>query len=536
MLRLSLAMKRLTASAVLSLVSMIVSLSPLPAAGTATPPRTFSELPAEIRRHILLGTPRRSADIAESPFGTHTTIMQEGGNADYIRKAPGLLADAGYKWVVEYLTIGAAESLPVEQVDARFATLPARCFTYAEALRRADIGLIMRIDPIRWTPWNGPSKVSLDENSDDMRRAQVFTRHVVRQLKPYARHWQIWNEPNIGNAQPILQPEDYVKLVAFIARIIREEQPDALILAPGTAMLQCLAPHPLPWLPRALDAGLLDHIDIFTFHPYRQPATRDNIPEHASEFHPWQTWGTYEKQIADLRGRLARRSGGKTIPLAATEDGMPTLINGRGEQEITWVIGAKYELRRALLDFRLGVHPRTQFAFYRPIGENYYDIQGSYNLLTNDLQPKPAWYASQNLHAVLDHSYQPDDTVRLTLTPDTAAKPKGELVAHCYRKQHAGFDELLVFFWSAEVSDDLHARYPATLRLQESGWEAPLLIDLMAMPAKRPKNEIVELIDSQFVNRRDPEQLRPARTATGVEVRGLEIRDYPQLIKLVRPR
>lgn len=516
----------------------------------------FSQLPEAIKKDALIGMPRSSTEIGESPFGIHTTIMAEGGSDNLIKNTPRLISAAGFKWVVEYLSIGKTADMTPPQVSDKFAALPERCTDYATRLQKSKIKLLMRLDPFPWEPWKGASTAVFEENSPDMERAVVFVRQVVRQLKPYTNHWQAWNEPNIGNQQPLVSPANYVKLVKRLSEVIREEQPDAVIYGPGTAMLQCLDKSPYPWIPMALDAGLTKYINVFSFHPYRAPAWRRNLPENASQFHPWKTWKDYTEQIEDLRARLRKANGGKEVPLATTEDGLSNVIDGNGEQQISWIVGAKYELRRALQDFYLGISPRTLFCFYRNAGERFYEKQGTFNIVTDDFQKKPTYYAAQNLNAVLDSSYQRDDSrpVKITVTGPRqeflvndenpgerttlaagTSVPTVKVCQQVYRKDHPGYEELLVFYWSAEPSEDCHIRYPAKIEINEPGWVAPLQIDLMAMPVKRPKNEIVELIRSDFVDRRDPLQFQAVRTATGSMVETTELRDYPLLVKWFRP-
>ncbi|MDP0497776.1 MAG: hypothetical protein Q7Q73_16360 [Verrucomicrobiota bacterium JB024] len=484
--------------------------------------------------------------------------MAEGADDATVRKLADLVTEGGFKWVTDYLTIGNARSMTPEQVQARFDPLPPRCVQYAELLREADVSLLVRLDPFPWEPWNGAAEYSYEEDSPDMQRAAAFVRACVRQLKPYVNHWQIWNEPNIGNQAPHITPENYVKVVRFLAGIICREQPDAVIYGPGTAMLQCLDEYPYPWIPRALEAGLADEIDVFSYHPYRAPAWRHNIPENASQFYPWTWWEDYRDQVADLRQQIRDHNDGYDLPLATTEDGLTNVIDGNGEQQISWVVGAKYELRRALLDFELGVYPRTQFCLYRPARELSYDKQATFSIVTADFQKKPQYLASQNLNAVLDSRYTLDEDAPVTVEvtgprrtlsvnphnpqesvtssdgSTTAATPP--LYQQVYRRETPEFEEMLVFFWSAEPSGDVHIRYPARMEITEQGWQAPLQIDLMAMPAKRPKNEIVELIRSDFVDRRDPEQLQALATPYGVLLRDIEVRDYPLLIKWIRPK
>jgi len=495
----------------------------------------FTQLPEAIRSRVPLGTPRVSSAIEDSPFGVHTTIMHEGGDPEYIGKAVDLISEAGFKWAVDYLANSGTDHMSPEEVEAKFSNL-SRAIDYASRLQEADINLLVRLDPFRWAPRGKEAPYDYEPGSVDMLRALAFTRQVVRQLKPYTHHWQIWNEPNLGNTTPYITPENYVKLFKQIAAVIREEQPEAVLYGPGTAMLQCLADEPYPWIPRVLDAGLLDYVDVFTFHPYRQPAIRECLPEYASEFYPWKTWGSYEKQIADLKDRMrSHLSEDREIRIGATEDGLPDLINGAGEQQLSWIVTAKYELRRALLDFYLGLHPRTIFCLYRPIADPFYSEQSSFSIVTANYQKKPVYNAAQNLNAVLDSSYRRADEipVRISATSEDA-KPEGDVKVQTYYKDYGDFEELLVFYWSAEVGHDVHPHYKAELQIDEAGWEAPLLIDLMSMPVPRPSKAPVEIIDSKFVDRRDPKPLVGQLTESGVAVNMIDVRDYPMLVKWVR--
>lgn len=503
-----------------------------PASGMWVP--RFAQLPSDVRAQVLTGTPRNSLQIADSPFGIHTTILQEGGDKELIDKMVTLASDAGFKWVVEYLTVGGTTAMTPAEVESKFNQLPDRCFDYARKLQTAHINLLVRLDVLRWHPDGKTASFSYEPGSADMLKAKAFTLQVVRQLKPFTRHWQIWNEPNIGNGTPYVTPENYVKVLEQIVPLIRQEQPDAVIYGPGTAMLQCLSDNPYPWISNALKAGVLKQIDVFSFHPYRQPATRNNLPENASQFAPWTTWKDYKSQIAELREKIRLHNGGKDKPLAATEDGMPNLINGEGIQEITWVVGAKYELRRALQDFYLGINPRTVFALYRKIPDPFYNEQSSYSVLTADFERKPQYYASQNLNAILDSSYTRADDVVVKITPSKNTPLNGELYTQVYRKEFEKFEELLVFYWVAEPADDTAKKYFASMEVEQPGWQGPLLVDLMAMPVRRPKSAPVEIIDSKFIDRRDPVQLSARNIENGVSLERIELRDYPQLIKWIR--
>jgi hypothetical protein len=289
------------------------------------------------------------------------------------------------------------------------------------------------------------------------------------------------------------------------------------------------------------------------------PWVAANIPEHASEWYPWELWGSYYHQIAELRRMIRKHHRGRDLPLAVTEDGLSTDISASGEQEITWIIDAKYELRRALMDTWLGVNPRVIFVLFRGIKSRhcpYYEFQSAFNMLTPDMRKKPAYYAAQNLHAVLDATYVRDDNVDVAIELETppekgtaklirteadaaGMKPGGMegIYMQTYTKSHPGFDELLVFFWSAEPARNKHVRRPARMALRDTSWTAPLEIDLMAMPRPRlalKQKGRPDLINPECPNRLQPRPLRPQAQDGATVLPAIQVRDYPLLIKWVR--
>lgn len=491
------------------------------------PVRRHADLPPEQKTLVPVGSARAAKDIPASPFGTHTTVIAEGGDEATVAKLPDLIAAAGYKWVVDYAAAGKLAGLAPAVAAERWTRQRPRALRYAEQLQQRGVSLLVRLDPLPW------SRMKDGEPTDEqVAGGAAFAAAVVHDLKPWVRHWQIWNEPNIGNDNPVVPAALYVRVAAAVAAAIRAEQAEAVIHGPGTAMLQCLAPTPLPWIDQALAAGLMKHLDVFSYHPYRQPYWRANLPEHASEFHPWNRWGSYEAQIADLRARL-RAAAGREVPLSITEDGVPTFVNADGEQHLPPVVAAKYELRRDLLDAWLGVSPRVHFCFWRQMTNAGYESEASFNTLAGG-ELKPLYYAAQNLHGVLDGGHQP--------VVDSAYEWRMEgtapgICTQVWRKQLPGVDELLVAFWAETEADTVHRRWRATLRLHADGYEAPRLFDLMAMPAPRMHGGMADLVNPEYRARKPA--LEPAFTAGAggwLSTTGLEVRDYPQVLQLVRFR
>ena len=480
------------------------------AQNTAIP--TFAALPENIRNEVLLGEPRSSQHIADSPFGVQTTICAEGGPGDYMNKAAGAIAAAGYKWVGEYvLNSWKAGQAPQLSEAATWSKLVPRCGEHLARLQASGISVLMRIDPLPTRMLRGSEPVTEAE----LALATAYTRNVVTQLKPYIKHWQIGNEPNLANA-----PEAYVRITEAVGRTIRAEQPDAIIYGPAVSMLQCMAPEPYPWIPNALRAGLLRHIDVFSFHPYR---ANGDEPERASEFSRFRHWPTYTNQLDALRHLLQAHSK-KPFKLAVSEDGEGSAISADGQQRITPIVDAKNELRRALLDFAEGIYPRIHFAFFRNIPNAEYSNEGSFNIVNSQLDKKPLYYAAQNLHAVLDSSYQRADNIRV----HAQSLPKAQ--TQTYLKHHTSFDELLVFFWAPVPAQNMHLRAKLGLEIAGEGWQAPVLVDLMTMPgrARSIGHEPSTHQRTTFPN--------ALKTQAGVQLEGLELRDYPQLLKLIRPK
>jgi len=476
---------------------------------------SYRELPDDVRREVLLGSPRSSTQIEDSPFATHTTICAEGGDDDYVQQAAGLISQAGYKWIVDYVRVDSSSATQRNEPDGPAL---ARCEKYLKEARGLNLSVLLRLDVL-------PSEALRQKTLDASQRQAAATsaRNVVRRLKPLVSHWQVGNEPNVDGT-----PEAYVQLASAVSRAIRTEQPNALVYGPASAMLQCLSDHPLPWLDRALAAGLLEHIDVFSYHPYR---ANGDLPEQASEFERFRKWPSYHTQLAELRQRLRAKNGGKDVRLSTSEDGEGSGVSATGEQRVTWVIDAKNELRRALLDFWNGVYPRTHFAFFRNIPEAFYSTEGSFNALTRGLEKKPIYHAAQNLHAVLDRSYRRDETVHVKLERLRGGLSElGRLgpYVQTYTKSHPAFDELLVFFWSTHAAENLHRRIPVSVSIESPDWEAPVVIDLMTMPGQAMT---VGHMPSKHQRWRAVEA---HRTAHGVQVEPLEMRDYPMLLKLVR--
>ena len=312
-----------------------------------------------------------------------------------------------------------------------------------------------------------------------------FTEHLARHFKDRVKHWEIWNEPNITHFwQPEKpNPEDYARLVAKTAPVIREQISDSFIIGAALAGVR------VDYLEGCFENGLGDFVDAISYHPYRA------IPEER-----------YDRDMTALRECVAKYAPG--LKLWQGENGCPSV----GGPESTGALSqlewnetrqAKWLLRRIILDLRYAVDLTSYYHTVDLVG-----YRGKTNfkglLRGNDYTPKPSYFAYQCLCALFDAATQ-----RAELGLELIGQEKVHLEeAHFTRNGKA-----LYAFW-----------FPADL---QKAWKPRSLSMALDTPDGAVLDEPV-LVDplSQEVFR-----LAPVRRDTGkVVFEGLPLLDYPLLI------
>ncbi len=93
---------------------------------------------------------------------------------------------------------------------------------------------------------------------------------VARRYRGRQVIYEIWNEPNIHIFWPKPDPDAYMAMLEATVPAIRAADPTALIA--GGALSNVWGGKwdelDLPYLTRCLERGLLEHVDILSFHPY----------------------------------------------------------------------------------------------------------------------------------------------------------------------------------------------------------------------------------------------------------------------------
>jgi hypothetical protein len=236
---------------------------------------------------------------------------------------------------------------------------------------------------------------------------------------------------------------------------------------------------------------LLEPLDGFSFHPYRQGYSPENTPEKPSTFEgkPTDRYATYEEQIATLREVVRHK------PLAIYEVGWSTTPEG----PISELTQAKFALRQQIQDFALGIECAVWFL----LRERHVDhpfaaghLENHFGIVHVDNSPKPAYTALQTLYSQLD-----DHCIRAY--PAVEFSQQG-VKWYVFDDYSGAVPTRKVFYWLPVPAKDDHpvdvltvvvdgvevgglpvSDAPRLLRLHkaEDEWSAPVLIDLLAQKA-----------------------------------------------------
>ncbi len=319
-----------------------------------------------------------------------------------------------------------------------------------------------------------------------------FVRATVGRYKDKIKYWEIWNEPNHRNywgAPP--DGKDYGKLLKITALLIREIDPDAIIIGGSMAGI-----NP-GFTEDFLSVGTADLIDIISYHNYgaipedriyRAVELWKVIDRYNPDIQLWQGECGYPSHSStrDYRGLspwgmniqskwLLRQAFTDVFFCKATLSNYFKLVHlgGRGETRERTMLSA--------VDSLLGF-PERGGSRVRTWGVN------EKCLLSNpDLVPKPAYFSYQNLCAVLDDRYiirEVDHALTVLdpgmfygIGPEDDAFPSVPLVAGFVS---ADGDHLIAYWlpWHPqEYTPD-----PATinLELKDCLFKNPVRIDLLS--------------------------------------------------------
>lgn len=204
---------------------------------------------------------------------------------------------------------------------------------------------------------------------------QAFNRYVgfvAKSFQGRIAHYEIWNEWDMeAPADPLLS-QDYLRLVTDAAGIIRQQDPQARVLA-GSVTTKGIESG---FAKRLVEGGVMNSVDGLSLHPYVHCRNRSrNTPE------AWIEW------LAEVDLELTRIAG-KPVPLYLTEMAWPAHKGSCGVDEITQAayLARSFFLARTLPNIR-----GMWWYNFRNDGTDPTEREHNFGLVRQDLTKKPAY-------------------------------------------------------------------------------------------------------------------------------------------------
>ncbi|MEI8288399.1 MAG: beta-galactosidase [Verrucomicrobiota bacterium] len=273
-----------------------------------------------------------------------------------------------------------------------------------------------------------------------------FLRALAAHFKDRVEYWEIWNEPNIDSFWHPKHPSsavEYTKLVAISAGAIRNRHPQARIVACENGM-------ETKFFEECLKAGMGDHIQCFSIHPY----TAEQIPELE-----------YPAGISRLRNIIHRLA--PHVQLWQGECGTCSLNTGHADawRMKLWNMNetnqAKWIARRLMLDLFLDLG-RAQYFHLCDMLERPYRMSDGKPRLPNMLgilngktyTPKIGFAAMQSVATLFDGDTLAEPGYYCALLPAAKDATLNEPYTMLFRRRGS---PLLAYYQATDVQDEAPA-------------------------------------------------------------------------------
>lgn len=215
-----------------------------------------------------------------------------------------------------------------------------------------------------------------------------YVSFVSHELADSVDFYEIWNEWDKENPVDAMFARDYSTLIEETALNLRQQKKPLTIVA-GAVTSQGMD---LGFADRLVEAGLLNHVDGLSLHPY--------VHCRHEERHTPERWISWLRWVdADLRALAAR-----PVPLYLTEMGWPSNHGkcGVSEQTQAAYLARSYFLAQTLPDIK-------GLWWYDLLndGSDVEDPEQNFGLLNQDLSVKPAYLTLKAISPTL-HEYRYD--------------------------------------------------------------------------------------------------------------------------------
>ncbi|AEJ04930.1 hypothetical protein PSTAB_1649 [Stutzerimonas stutzeri] len=199
-----------------------------------------------------------------------------------------------------------------------------------------------------------------------------YVEFITEELKGQVAYYEIWNEWDVEDPRDPEFTQDYARLIADAAGIVRQRDPAAKVLA-GAVTTQGIESG---FAQRLLENGLMQSVDGLSLHPYVHcRGWRRNTPE------AWIDW------MAEVDKELTRAAG-RPVPLYLTEMAWPSHQGACGIDE---TLQAAYLARSFFLARTLPSIRGMWWYDFRNDGTDRTEREHNFGLVRQDFTPKPAY-------------------------------------------------------------------------------------------------------------------------------------------------
>ena len=211
-----------------------------------------------------------------------------------------------------------------------------------------------------------------------------YVAFVAQQFRGRIKHYEVWNEWDVEDPSDPQFTQDYARVIADAAGIIRQHDPDAKVLAGAVTTKGIESGFAL----RLIEAGVMQSIDGLSLHPYVHCRGRGkNTPE------AWIEW------LAEVDLELSRAAG-QPVPLYLTEMSWPAYQGSCGIDEN---LQAAYLARSFLLVKTLPNVRGMWWYDLRNDGTDKREREHNFGLLRQDYGLKPAYRTLKAISPIIEH-------------------------------------------------------------------------------------------------------------------------------------
>lgn len=410
------------------------------------------------------------------------------------------LSKAGVKWTIISLNYNTI----LKRQQENKSPLPPRLIKNIDNLNKHGVKAFVRVgcDP----DW-------VLEGAEGIKKYLNILEPTVKELKGKVGVWILLNEENMHNmyrylaamkrvpgATAEMWKQSYVNIVSAGADAIHKIDPDVPIEV-ETALFD------FGWTEDILKLGLKDKIDMIGVHVYKESPTEKIMPEMVSTFikdgsrklPKEQPFKTYMEEIEAYRKLLD--SINPKIQINVTETCVnalrqPWLNRGMAVSEKSQ---AKFLARLYWIHYVYGFGPTCWWGFFRTtFGDN-----ADWGLMDPDGRPRDAWFALQNVSAVMDKSFKVDTGITFAVTPQY------DKLFHKAFKNAQG--EILIPYWAMVPPRDDNTGVAVDIKIGGVEIKSAEVIDMFSGTTQK--------LDFQ-------------KSQNAYDFPKMVIRDYPLVIKI----